>query len=115
MNQFILFIAILVYLPSQAPKKYINGKLVDITKNPKELVLYVSLDKNQNRIATIVIPDDTIHAKKIISFISLGDSVSHEIGSETLFVSKYQSNKYNTVKFKIPGPAKWEVNKLKVK
>ena len=114
MNQLILFIAMLVYLSSQTPKRYINGKLVDIIKNHKELVLYVSIDKSKKMEATIVIQDDTIQAKRIISFVSLGDSISYAIGSDALFISKYQSNKWNTIKFKIPVPAR-EENKLKLK
>jgi hypothetical protein len=115
MSWFKLLITIIAFSSSQQKKIYISGELIDIKKNPAELVLYVRIDKSKNREATILIKDDTIKANKIISFVSLGDSVSHEVGSGILFISKHKSNGYSKAKFEIPIPSHREENKLMLK
>ena len=88
--------------------------MVDIRKDLTELVLSVRMDKSGNKIGTIIIENDSIQIKNIISFVAVGDSVFHDIGSGILSISKYQSNKCMTENFKIPIPSHQIKDKLKI-
>jgi len=114
MNRVILLFVILNFSHSLPTKRQITGKVIDIRKDLTELVLTVRVDKSGNRIGTIIIENDSIQIKKIISFVAIGDSVSHDIGSGILFISKHQFNKCITEKFKIPVPSHQIEDELKI-